>query len=369
MNFIFAILIISGSVLGFFLSLAIGGTSFFRSKANTYLSISILLLTIIMFLGWLNVGTGILNMIRAIMWELLVPITLLSYFITHLNHPFLKSRGYKLLYLPFIISLIIDVVLELDFSMKLYKLPLTINTPAVLIFFDIENWLALLLNIVSILWALLLIMKSKIDTRVKRWLMRLNLMLLSIIFLWLIQELLGFLSPTFSNQIIWASISILLWFVLYYGIFKLQIAIERKEIREIIEKSKKNSTHQEPLKENAINFQQSKYTAQLIKMMEQDKWYKNPLLSRLDIATELNISEGYLSQTVNQELGKSIIQLLNEYRITESKELLHSESFRKYSIEAIGLEAGFKSKSAFYNVFKSSTGISPGEFRKQHKTS
>ncbi len=103
--------------------------------------------------------------------------------------------------------------------------------------------------------------------------------------------------------------------------------------------------------------------------MEQDKWYKNPLLSRLDLATELNISEGYLSQTVNQELEKSIIQLLNEYRFTESKELLQNESFRKYSIEAIGLESGFKSKSVFYDVFKSSTGMSPGEFRKRHKMS
>ncbi|MBN2819764.1 MAG: AraC family transcriptional regulator [Bacteroidales bacterium] len=369
MNFIFAILIISGSVLGLFLSLAIGGTSFFRSKANTYLSISILLLTIIMFLGWLNPGTGVLNMIRAIMWELLVPITFLSYFLAHLNHPFLKSKGYKLFYLPFIISLVVDVILELDFSMNVYKLPITIDTPAVRIFFEIEFWLAFLLNIGSMLWALLLIMKSIIDTRVKRWLIILNLMLLSIIFLWLIQELLDLLSSTFSNQIIWVSISILLWFVLYYGIFKLQIAIERKEIREIIEKSKKTSAYQVTNKGNMKNDRQSKYTARLIKLMEQDKWYKNPLLSRLDIATELNISEGYLSQTVNQELGKSIIQLLNEYRINESKELLQNESYRKYSIEAIGLESGFKSKSVFYDAFKMSAGMSPGEFRNQYKTS
>lgn len=368
MNFIFAILIISGSVLGLFLSLAIGGTSFFRSKANTYLSFSILLLTIIMFLGWLNAQTGILKMIYAIMWELLVPITFLSYFLAHLNHPFLKSKGYKLLYLPFIISLVIDVILELDFSMNVYKLPLTVNTPAVRIFFEIEYWLAVSLNVILMLWSLLLILKSIIDKRVKSWLIRLNLMLLSIIFIWLMQEFIGFIN-SFSTQIFWVSISILLWFVLYYGVFKLQIAIERKEIREIIQKSKKISAYQEPLKENIINVQQSKYTAQLIKLMEQDKWYKNPFLSRHDLATELNISEGYLSQTVNQELGRSIIQLLNEYRLAESKELLQNESFRKYSIEAIGLESGFKSKSVFYDVFKSSTGMSPGEFRKRHKMS
>jgi AraC-like DNA-binding protein len=322
-----------------------------------------------MFLGWLNAETGILNMIRAIMWELLVPITLLSYFLAHLNHPFLKSKGYKLLYLPFIISLVIDVVLELDFSMNVYKLPVTINSPVVQIIFSIETWLAILLELISMLGALLLITKSIIDTRVKRWLIRLNLMLLSIVFLWLMQELLGLFSFAFSTQIIWVSISIFLWFVLYYGIFKLQIAIERKEIREIIEKSKKTSAYQVTLRGNTKNDQQSKYTAKLIKLMEQDKWYKNPLLSRLDLATELKISEGYLSQTVNQELGKSIVQLLNEYRINESKELLQNESYKKYSVEAIGLESGFKSKSVFYDAFKMSTGMSPGKFRKKQKTS
>ncbi len=370
MNFVFAILIISGSVLGLFLSLSIGFTSFFRSKANTYLSISIQLLTIIIFLGWLNAETGILNMIRAIMWELLVPITLLSYFLTHLNHPFLKSKSYKLLYLPFIISLVIDVILELDFSMNVYKLPVTINSPGVRIFFDIESWLALSLNAVLMLSSLVLIKKSLIDKNVKRWLIRLNLMLLSIIFIWLTRELAGIiLNFTFSDQIIWVSISIFLWIVLYYGVFKLQIAIERKEIHKIIEQSKKIPSHQESSKENTITVKQSKYTTQLIKLMEQDKWYKNPLLSRLDLAKELNISEGYLSQAVNQELGKSIIQLINEYRISEAKELLQNQSFRKFSIEAIGLESGFKSKSVFYDVFKSSMGMSPGEFRNQYKTS
>ncbi|WP_370449464.1 AraC family transcriptional regulator [Aquimarina sp. BL5] len=38
-------------------------------------------------------------------------------------------------------------------------------------------------------------------------------------------------------------------------------------------------------------------------------------------------------------------------------------------MEAIGLEAGFKSKSVFYSTFKTNLSMSPGAFRKLQKTS
>lgn len=368
MNLIIDVLIISGSVLGLFLSLSIGTISFFRSKANKYLSVSIFLLTIIMFFGWLNAATGFLNMLRAIMWELLVPITILSYFLIHLQHPFFKSRFYKLLYLPFILSLVIDIFLELDFSMNLYKLPFTRDSLLVRVIFGVDEWLALLINVFFMLWTLILIKKSLIDKVIKSWLIRFNLLLLGVISLWLMQELgeLFFLN-SFSAQIIWGLISIIFWFVLYFGVFKLQIAIEVKEIRKILEHSYKDQKSLS--RDTNLTEGKSKYTLQLIQLMEQDKWYKNPMLSRLDLAAKLNISEGHLSKTINDELGKSIIQLINEYRINEAKKLLQSQYFVKYSIEAIGMESGFKSKSVFYDVFKSIAGMSPGESRKHYKTS
>lgn len=103
--------------------------------------------------------------------------------------------------------------------------------------------------------------------------------------------------------------------------------------------------------------------------MEEDELFKNPLLSRLELATQLDTSESYLSQIVNQELNKSIIQFVNDYRIEAAKSLLQDPVFDKYSVEAIGLEAGFKSKSAFYNAFKTSLSVSPGAYRNLERTS
>jgi AraC-like DNA-binding protein len=113
----------------------------------------------------------------------------------------------------------------------------------------------------------------------------------------------------------------------------------------------------------------SKIMAQLYELMEAEELYKDPILSRLDLATRLGISEGYLSQIVNQEINKSIIQFVNEYRIEAAKKLLHNPVFNKYSVEAIGFEAGFKSKSAFYKTFNLSLNMSPGAYRKLQKTS
>jgi AraC-like DNA-binding protein len=222
-----------------------------------------------------------------------------------------------------------------------------------------------------------LIRQSAIDKGIKSWLLKLNALILSILLIWFVNELAEvFLDSMFITQFIWVAISILFWIVLYYGVFKLQIAIQKDEIHQLRNLQKKASKEENlaikdkpPSIQTNGSLQTSKLIAQLIKVMEQKELYKNPFLSRLDLATELNISEGYLSQIINQELNKPLTQFINEYRIGEAKKLLQDPSFDKYSIEAIGMEAGFKSRSAFYTTFKSHTALSPGKFRKQHKKS
>ncbi len=89
--------------------------------------------------------------------------------------------------------------------------------------------------------------------------------------------------------------------------------------------------------------------------------YKNPNLKLSDLAKQINILPHELSQFLNDNLGKSFSFYINEYRIEEAKQLLISND--NYSIEAIGYECGFNSKSTFFTTFKKVTGTTPAIYK------
>ncbi|MEM6700720.1 MAG: helix-turn-helix domain-containing protein, partial [Bacteroidota bacterium] len=99
-------------------------------------------------------------------------------------------------------------------------------------------------------------------------------------------------------------------------------------------------------------------------LMEQEHLYRNPDLNRELVAERLGISVGYLSQVVNAK-GQNFTTLINKYRVQAVQQMLEDRAFDQYSLLAIGMEAGFKSKSAFYNTFKQVAGMTPNEYKKR----
>ncbi len=95
-------------------------------------------------------------------------------------------------------------------------------------------------------------------------------------------------------------------------------------------------------------------------LMNLDKLYQEPTFSRADLAHELNVSEDVVSRVINGAFRKSFRQLLNEYRIDESKQLLRDTD---YSITQIAADVGFGRHTSFNRVFKQVTGQSPTQFR------
>jgi AraC-like DNA-binding protein len=79
-------------------------------------------------------------------------------------------------------------------------------------------------------------------------------------------------------------------------------------------------------------------------------------------ANELKITKHLLSQYVNETLGKSFSNLIKEYRIEKAKKLLETE--KNYTIESLGYDCGFNSKSVFFTAFKKITGLTPAEYQK-----
>jgi len=94
-----------------------------------------------------------------------------------------------------------------------------------------------------------------------------------------------------------------------------------------------------------------------------EKPYLDSELSIYMVSAKLNISRHTLTEVLNSGLGKNFYQYVNEYRVNEVKQKLKDPAYDKYSIDAVGFECGFNSKSSFYAVFKQYTGQTPSGFR------
>lgn len=103
-------------------------------------------------------------------------------------------------------------------------------------------------------------------------------------------------------------------------------------------------------------------------IMENEKPFLETGLTLTGLAGLLSISPNHLSQVINDKLGRSFFEFVNEYRVEEAKRLLVSPLVNRFSVLGIGMESGFSSKSAFYNAFKKQTGMTPSRFKEQYPT-
>jgi len=79
------------------------------------------------------------------------------------------------------------------------------------------------------------------------------------------------------------------------------------------------------------------------------------------LATHLNVPGHTISKVLNEHLGHNFAHFLNGYRIAHAKELLRSDS--PYTMEALGYDSGFNSKSSFFATFKRFAGCTPSQFK------
>jgi AraC-like DNA-binding protein len=81
-----------------------------------------------------------------------------------------------------------------------------------------------------------------------------------------------------------------------------------------------------------------------------------------DLSAELNIPYHQLSAFINQEYGKNFNELVNEYRVDHLVEMAKSSpDIQKYTLEALGRQAGFNSRVVFSTAVKKRTGMTPSE--------
>ena len=149
--------------------------------------------------------------------------------------------------------------------------------------------------------------------------------------------------------------SFMIYWLGHIGVYKYGIDEERKKIRSY--KNRIDPNYTSIHKENS-------HIKNLEALLMQQQLYLNPKLSLEDVAKKLGLSKSYLSRIVNRELQVNFTDYLNTFRVERAKEFLKNSKFLNYTLIAIGLEAGFNSKSTFNKVFKKMTGLTPSEYKK-----
>ncbi|MFD2034615.1 helix-turn-helix domain-containing protein [Belliella marina] len=81
------------------------------------------------------------------------------------------------------------------------------------------------------------------------------------------------------------------------------------------------------------------------------------------LAQKLNLTPRYLSDLLKQETGKTALDLIHLYLISEAKNLLKEGQL---NINEISFSLGFENPNYFSRLFKRTAGVSPHVFRQQN---
>ncbi|MEO0528086.1 MAG: AraC family transcriptional regulator [Bacteroidota bacterium] len=145
-------------------------------------------------------------------------------------------------------------------------------------------------------------------------------------------------------------------FLFYYVLYKLVIAP-----KDVLPKSDGSKYKTSSL--NTKNIEVNK--SELLRLMAEEKLFKNSKLTVNEVAEQLNIPRQHLSEILNVHMKIGFQDLLNQYRVEEFIECLQNETYKNYTLLGIANEVGFSSKSSFNTTFKKLKGITPSQYKKQ----
>jgi AraC-like DNA-binding protein len=100
-----------------------------------------------------------------------------------------------------------------------------------------------------------------------------------------------------------------------------------------------------------------------LKKLEQKKTFLDPNFKLAFVAKKLNTNTAYLSQYFNQVMQKTFSEYTQELRIQYVLQKFNDvPQFRKYTLQAIAEEVGYKDATTFVRVFKKQTELSPNYY-------
>ena len=370
MNFnIYNTLIIAGIIQGFIFVLIVLSSKKYRSKSTLFLTALVFSYSAGILI-YILPDIGVITLVEAyryffIPFAPIIPVLIYFYVLYFLNPTRKFKLADKLMFSPFVLFLFVFIVYKFIILFGIEQ-PETI-TPT------FRFWI-LFNEIFSVVYSIILIsislaqvfnrsrLKKTFDIKIIRqgltWLKIMLIFIYVFVFVW------GYLTyiNIFTNKIgendfyfLWIPMAITIYLLGHIGIYKHGVQNERRRIRKYALLNR--DSIETPNKNDHIE----KFKKILIK----EKAYLDSKLSLESVAENLKISPSYLSRIIHNELNTSFSDYVHALRIEEAKKYLCNPDFSNYTMVSIGLEAGFNSRSAFFNTFKQETGKTPFQYKKE----
>ncbi|WP_320112254.1 helix-turn-helix domain-containing protein [Draconibacterium orientale] len=103
--------------------------------------------------------------------------------------------------------------------------------------------------------------------------------------------------------------------------------------------------------------------------MDKHEVYLEPQIRIKDLADLTGISSHQISQVLNESFNQNFYEFINTYRVKKAIALIQDPQNSALTFSAIGYEAGFNSKTTFYEAFKKATGTTPAQYKSNHNIS
>ncbi|MBO3699043.1 AraC family transcriptional regulator [Roseivirga sp. E12] len=98
---------------------------------------------------------------------------------------------------------------------------------------------------------------------------------------------------------------------------------------------------------------------------EESDDFLNPDFKLSELSKKVDAPKHHLSEVINLEMGTTFYDIINAKRIQFATQRMLDKSDTHISLEGLGYECGFNTKSAFYHHFKNFTGKTPGQFKSE----
>lgn len=113
-------------------------------------------------------------------------------------------------------------------------------------------------------------------------------------------------------------------------------------------------------------FDELDLTRRIYELLVVEEIYKQQGLTVGEFAKKLRVPSRIVTQIFEKLYGHTFKELTNMYRVEYAKQRIEEGYLELYTLDALGKEAGFSSRTTFFNVFKKEIGICPSEYWKNY---